>query len=250
MRIAGRWLVTLLIVALTLMLHARTAAANMIIFSASDAGAGSNSPRPNSDAEASSFDAAAAELGPLSLITFESAQLGAFSSLSVAPGVTLTGTDYLGGQQTIRNTPDGAPDSIYGYNTTPGGSQFLYEHGGVVTFTFGTGVDAFGAYISGIQFSGETITFNDGTSQTVPIPGLGVNDGGIAFVGFTDAGHLVTSISINATGTGGPDFLGIDDVRYVPSVAAVPEPSTFVLLGTGLLIGIIPLARRRRAISA
>jgi hypothetical protein len=224
---------------------AGTAEAALIVFSGADAGAGAASPRPNSVAAAASFDAAAGALGPVSLLDFESAPVGGFASLMVAPGVTITGAGFLGVQPSIRNAPFGAPDSIFGYNTTTGGSQFLFEHGGVVTFTFDSGVQAFGAYISGIQFGGETITFSDGTSQSVPIPALGVNDGGIAFVGFTDADQLITSITINATGNpGGPDFLGIDDVRFVSVAAPVPEPSTFFMVGTFLAAGLLSRARR------
>ncbi|MFN7731530.1 MAG: PEP-CTERM sorting domain-containing protein [Pirellula sp.] len=215
--------------------------AAVVTYSASDAAAGPTDPRPNSNAMAANFDTAASALGTLQIITFESAPLGAFSNLTVAPGVSLSGVDRNGGSQTIRNTPGGGsgpsdPVSIYGYNTTLGGANFVYVLGGTLTFTFSTGVQAFGAYISGIQFAGETITFNDGSFQSVAIPPLGVSDGGVAFVGFTDAGKSITSITINAVGSpGGPDFISIDDVRIVANVPPVPEPSTFAIVGLGAM---------------
>ncbi len=250
MRLARSCSSVLLMAALTLISNTGVAQAGVVIYSASDAGAGPTDPRPNSIAAAASFDAAAAALGPLSLITFESAPLGSFSNLTVAPGVTIDGTDSLGAHHTIRNTPEGTPASIYGYNTSPGGSQFVYERGNVLTFSFDQSVRAFGAYISGIQFSGESITFNDGTIQTVTIPTLGISDGGIAFVGFTDDGRQISSITINAIGSGGPDFLGIDDVRFVSAVAsAVPEPSTLVLAFTFGPAGLLALVRRKRMVA-
>jgi hypothetical protein len=65
---------------------------------------------------------------------------------------------------------------------------------------------------------------------------LGVSDGGVAFVGFTDAGKSITSITINAVGIpGGPDFISVDDVRIVAKVPPVPEPSTFAIVGLGAM---------------
>lgn len=234
----------------SVMLALSSARAGILVYSASDPGASSSDARPNSAAKATEFEAAAASLGAVSLVTFESASLGSFSSLVIAPGVTLSGTDRLGGDQTIRNIPDGAgeSDAIYGYNTTLGGSRFAYMRGGTLTFSFNSGVQAFGANISGIQFSGETITFSDGTQQSVDIPGLTFLAGGIAFVGFTDAGKSIASITIHATGTGGPDFLGIDDVRYVASSPTpVPEPSTLASAGISVLAGLSIWIRRRIA---
>lgn len=219
----------------------RRSDAAVVTYSASDAAAGPTDPRPNSNAMAATFDSAASALGTVQIITFESAPLGAFTNLTVAPGVSLSGIDKDGGSQTIRNTPGGGsgpsdPVSIYGYNTTLGGANFVYVRGGTLTFSFATGVQAFGAYISGIQFAGETITFNNGLPQSVPIPPLGVSDGGVAFVGFTDAGRSITSLTIHAIGVpGGPDFISIDDVRIVPYIAPVPEPTTFAIVGIGAL---------------
>ncbi len=215
-----------------------TSQAALVVFAGNDAGANSTDPRPNSNAAAASFDVAAAGLGSVGLITFESAPLGAFSSLVVAPGVTLTGSDFSSGNQTIRNSPAGTPDALFGYNTTAGGSQFASFNGGTITFTFATAVRSFGAYFGGVQDFGSvsTITFNDGTAQTLTFTQVGTG-GGVQFLGFTDAGKSISSITIDHTN----DIVSMDDVRY----GAVPEPASIAAIG----LGVACLLRRRRKVA-
>src|SRR4029077_1230099 len=115
---------------------------------------------------------------------------------TVAPGVTMNGSDSFGANQTIRNTSNfPAAPQLDGYNTTSGGANFVEMVGGTVTFSFATPIQAFGAYFSGIQtnFFTDTITFSDGTSQTILIPGAGTSSsvGALDFVGFTDVGKSI-----------------------------------------------------------
>jgi hypothetical protein len=94
-----------------------------------------------------------------------------------------------------------------------------------------------------LQLNGEIISFSDGSSQTISL----LNQGsGVQFAGFTDAGKLISSITLDATvGTTG-DIIGVDDVRYVASSASpVPEPTSLLLLGTGL-VGMVLLRGRRK----
>jgi len=66
----------------------------------------------------------------------------------------------------------------------------------------------------------------------------------VDFVGFTDAGASITSVSINA-GVGYGDYIGVDDVNY--QVVSTPEPGSLALSLTGILaIGCGRLRRRRR----
>ncbi len=223
------------------------ASAGPVTFTGADLGVLPGSPSgPNSTLAATAFDTAAALIGNVSLITFESSPVGAFTSLVVAPGVTISGSNINGSDQTINNTFDAAFPSLDGYNTTPGGSNFAEITGGSLVFTFTNPTQFFGAYLSGVQnFVQDTYTFSDGTSQTIDVPETGTSGsvGELVFVGFTDAGKSVTSVTINA-GTNGFDDIGVDDVRY-QSTSAVPEPASIVPLLTGCFIGLGYLWRRR-----
>jgi hypothetical protein len=217
--------------------------AGLVLFSGTDDGAGSLATAPNSAAAAASFAAAVAALGTEHTITFETSSLGTFSSLSPAPGISLTGSNVNDNDQSIVNTTSNinitppCSNALCGYNTTPGGSNFLLLFGGTATFSFGGGTVAFGAYLSGVQNAGETITFSDGTSQSVGISNPGF-DGGTTFVGFTDSDKSIASITINVNN----DIVGMDDVRYV--TGSVPEPASLALLSGALAE--LALMRRRK----
>jgi hypothetical protein len=222
------------------------ASANPITFTGEDLNAGPGAPHPNSAAAAASFDAATAALGVSSTITFEGAALGPVSSLNAAAGVTVTGTDLSGNPQNVKNV-EGFPGgpALGGFNTTAGGSEYIDMIGGTLTFTFATPTQFFGAYLSGVQNFGQTdtVTFSDGTTQTINVPNAGTdgNNGALDFVGFTDAGKLITSVTINAGqagpgASGGEDEIGVDDVRYQSAplnTSAVPEPGSLTLVFSG-----------------
>jgi hypothetical protein len=198
-------------------------------------------PHPNSAAAASSF--AAATPGA-SVINFESAPLGNFTTLAL-PGVTLTGQGT-----SINNAPNfPVAPTLDGYNTTPGGSNYAEILGASLTFTFAAPVQSFGAYFSGLQlfFFQDTVSFSDGTSQVLDIPmaNTETGNGALSFLGFTDFGKSITSITVTA-GTNGGDFIGVDDVRYQNVATAVPEPVTLSIFGAGIA-GAAALRRRKKA---
>lgn len=150
-------------------------------------------------------------------------------------GVAVSGTGYL--NSTLLGTV-----ALYGGNTTPGGKTWLQLYAGTATFTFTGGANYWGAFLSGNQLSTNTITFNNGSSQTFT-PDFDLNNGGMAFWGFTDFSHSVASVTVTVGDGRAGDITGVDDVIY-GTKTVVPEPGTYGMLMAGL--GALAFAARRR----
>jgi len=221
--------------------------ASPIIFTGQDPGVGAGGARPNSDAAAAAF---AASVGSFGLINFEGLAVGAFAgALTIAPGVTV---DMIGNATDTCAGICNVNDTILGYNTTSGGSNHLrlvpnFSGPNVdMVFSFGTPIDAWGAYLTGTGTIGAgtfTITFFDGSTQVLSVPET--SGGGVEFYGFHDPGRSITQVTFTEVGpfVDGRDIMGLDDIRY-SSANPVPEPSTMILLGSGLLAA---CARRKKA---
>jgi PEP-CTERM motif len=230
-------------VLLASMFWASTSKAGTIaIYQGQDDGVGAP-PYTNSDAAQASFLAAAGGYGGTVTETYEELATGYYSPISVAGGasIALSAPDYGDGFSGISADTNGV---LYGFNTTPGGSQWLGFPGGSATFTFATPTNSFGTFLTGLQtvFTNSedglldfTFTDSDGTVQDLE-PTINV-DGGAQYFGFTDTATF-TSVTITDLSD---DAWGIDDTSYNsgPSTG-VPEPGTLGLLGLGLL-GLVAL---------
>ncbi len=230
---------------------AKSAQAAVVTFSGFDPGVGPGQSRPNSDGAAASFDGAAGTLGTVNKIDFENLAVTSSTSLTVAPGVTANWFNQGA------NTIETGGDQGFGYNTTSGGSNYAQviannSRAAVgVTFSFANAIQAFGAYFTGVgNFPGNTfINFTDGTSQSLPLSES--SSGGVQFLGFTDSGKLISSVTVQENPEPiigvpfsiGGDRFGIDDVRYVNSSQPVPEPLT---IGGSLAAGGIGWLMKRR----
>lgn len=213
---------TAMVVAVSLAAQAQAA---IVTYIGADNNVSSLAQMTNSVAAATAFDAATVGSNT---ITFETA---------LPAGVSISGGS------TTNNSGCGA---LCGFNTTLGGQNFLSLSGGSATFNFVTPISFFGAYFTGIQTDlvpQETVTFSDGSSQTINFPTS--TGGGGAFIGFTDFGKSISSVTINATN----DIIAIDDVRYGNPSAAVPEPATWAMMFVGLG-GLGVMMRRRRSLRA
>jgi hypothetical protein len=163
---------------------------------------------------------AAGAFGTTNTITFENLAPGYYPQFTAAPGVTVTTPppNYGPGNSGISNTTFG---KLYGFNTTPGGANWLGFPGGSATFAFSSPTNSFGMYLTGLQTdltASLTVNFDDGTSEVLQLP-VTVN-GGAEYYGFTDA---VAISSVTITG-GSSDAWGIDDVTY-----NIPEPTTIII---------------------
>jgi hypothetical protein len=240
-----RVLTALMVALLTVTVRATAAP---IVFSGADPGATSATTIPNSFAAAGVFDAAAALLQPMSLLTFESLALGIINNTSIASGVQLDASGSGNGLSSITDATIagvGCGFDLCGGNTTSEGSRWAEAAGGNFLFSFTDPIQAFGAFFAGLQGSiagQETIVYASAGTQTVNIPSL---NGGAAFVGFTDAGAAISQIQIHFLN----DIVSVDDVRYgrqsEQPPTTVPEPTSLLLLGTGA-VGLVHRLRRQK----
>ena len=163
-------------------------------------------PRPNSNAAAANFKAAAALLGPVRIITFEGLTVGSYSSFPAASGVNVTysgaywtevpiNTGYYSGVNNV------VPNPSWGFNTTTGGSQYLgmypqplsVDHIVSITFSFAQPINAFGGYFSGLdwfpQNPNNTLTLNYSTvngTYSLHFENTTIDDPAVRFFGIID----------------------------------------------------------------
>jgi hypothetical protein len=250
MNLGSKFLASAIVLSTLAFAGSTGAFAGVTTFTGTDLGVGPGGAHPLSDAAAAAYDAST---GPQTVITFESSPVASFTDLNPSPGVDITGIDRFGNDLFVSNTPNlPTGPALDGFNTTPGGSNYLELQGGNVVFSFANPISSFGAYFTGVQpeFVTDTISFNDGTSQSFDVPAGDSSDGGVSFAGFNDPGASISSITIFAGNPNGWDDIGIDDVQFTPQpvTTTTPEPSslTVLVLAALGLGGLITTARKRQ----
>lgn len=193
--------------ALGLALAAGSASASIVTYYGADDGAVSGA---NSSAALNSYLAAT---GSNSLIDFQGLvnNLVNFANVTIGTGLSPTVTGNSDGGIVSQ----GAHAQLMGFN-------------------------AFGAFLTDTQSGvpgGITVSFNDGTSQSLGIT-KNASNGGLLFFGFTDTDKSFSSVTINTGATSSTrDIFGIDDVHFAAAPAAtiaaavVLEPASLTLLG-------------------
>lgn len=193
-----------------------------VVYSGYDVGSTSLAGSPNATTAAAAFDLAT---GTLSTIDFE---------FGLPVGVMSASGGLIGDASVVCATPD-----LHCYATSP---INVYRNNGA-TFEFESPINSFGAYFTGWQLDGQTITigYSNGGEAVLDMP-AGNFAGGTLFFGFIDVGTSITSITYFA-GTPSSDAVGIDDVRYGN---VVPIPAAVWFFGSGLL-SLIGISKFKRA---
>ena len=223
-----------------------------------DDGVGPPPPPPNPVKTNEGLKAFTDAVGPFSTITFEGLPTGPYTNPpgTVPPSIALGqgATAMLSGVETsppsayVFGISSDHPSAVLGYNTTPGGSQFLRfvpllgTAEADLTIKFGSSVTAFGMTITGLggRFSGQLYLHFSGVTQDLLI--VGTPNGGSQFIGVSNLPTPVGSFTLRMLGTTNTerDIISIDDVRF----AAVPEPGSAALLAGGLAVAAFAVRRR------
>ncbi len=237
--------------AATVLLTGAASASVVGIYGGIDTGVGPGGTFTNSSAAEAQFWAALGVNSPS--ITFE----GVPSLASLGSGVSATiingGVDNNNVPSGIETVPMHTGEPL-GFNVTTNGNAWLRvipqfnSSGASAQFNFSSAIHAFGLWITDSQsdLPGPiTITFNDGTAETLNVPKNGADasgkySGGTVYYGFiTDSPFTSVSINTGAT-TNSRDVWGIDNITFGDPVdpPGVPEPSTWSLLLGAALVGI------------
>ena len=184
-------------------------------------------------------------------------QLGPdFSSIpsptTVFSNNSLSVTALHSGSLAQRRTQSGASSSWDG-NFTPGDAVYWNMSAPSLELDFATPVAGAGAQLQGLlsgtgygAFTGQIDVYDASNALlgTFTLAGNsnGNADGSAIFLGVTSSAADIAKVVFSATGTG-VSSLGVNQVSLL---TAVPEPTTFGILASGL-IGLAALGRRRSA---
>jgi hypothetical protein len=179
---------------------------------------------------------------------------------ATTPGTTIT-FDGIASPGSFVNEPNPVVISGATFSSATGSAIFVIDPGfygssypsGFLNLDYGpTGINqltiSFASPVTGLSFnygglSGPsgifTVVLSDGFTTTISTSQSIHGTGSLDFVGFTSTVPL-TSVSI--TTPDAPDYNAFDNVTLDSTVT--PEPSSFALLGTGI-VGVFGLVRRR-----
>jgi hypothetical protein len=229
---------------------AHPAAATTRVFTAQDDGVGAAGPFTNSMAARGAFLSAAARYGTVVTNGFEETPAGFYSPV-VLDGVSIS-FDAINAGPGISGVTSGVDfGPFYGFNTSPGGSQWLgfpdlFQS--AAEFVFGAPTHSFGLFTTGVQSlftAALTVQFLDGSVAAFDLP-LTVN-GGASYFGVVDTVGFSRVVVSQANRPGYMDAWGVDDISFNLG-GGVPEPAAWALMVGGF--GAIGIMARRRRVAA
>ena len=162
-----------------------------------------------------------------------------FESGIVLPSDSVLGVELLGAL-TITSSTGGyanltTSSGDVGHSSIIDSHALAIDEGDTYTFTFSSDITYLSFYLMD-HYSNSTITINYSTGSSVEAIPTGVGTSGyngIYWALISD--EVISSVSIYI-GRGGDGCAGIDNIEFgAVSASEVPEPSTFILLGIGLL---------------